>query len=153
MQSLCEGCKSRHATESAYTTKRALQWLGMRVQKRQRRVFARRQMHCIWRARRKRKRRPCHHVAPPSAVQPYSRQDEGYGATYLSDICRNFINCSKVLALSGERRSRPFDESLFEDLPPAVRTLRRLFQNLVCAPPMYVSVTSLFGTQSCALAC
>jgi hypothetical protein len=36
-----------------------------------------------------------------------------YGATHLSDICRNLINCSKVLALSGERRSRPFDESLF----------------------------------------
>jgi hypothetical protein len=86
-QSLCEGCKSRHATESAYTTKRALQWLAMRVQKRQRRVFARRQMHCIWRARRKRKRRPCHHVDPPSAVQPGSRQDEGYGATHLSVTC------------------------------------------------------------------
>jgi hypothetical protein len=80
--------------------------------KRERRVFTRPQMSCIWRARRKRKRRPCHHVGPPGAVQPCSRQDEGYGARHLSDICRNFINCSKVLALSGERRSRRFNERL-----------------------------------------
>jgi hypothetical protein len=68
-------------------------------------------------------------MAHPALVQPVPRQDQGQLRVHLSGTCRIFINGSKVLALSGV--SRWFNQSLFENLAFAVRTLRRLFQNVI----------------------
>jgi hypothetical protein len=96
-----------------------------------------------WRAERNRKSDIPVIMAPPGAVQPRSRQDQGQWCDAFIRHCRISINCSKVLALSRERTSHGFNGGLFQSLTLTLRTLHRLFKNVRSDLRPWRSVPSL----------
>jgi len=84
-----------------------------------------------WRAEEKRKRRPCHHVAPPGAVQPRPRDRTGAVVRCIYPSLVHFHRLFKSVSTFGRGRSGGLNESLFENLSSAYRALRGCFRNVV----------------------